>query len=174
MPIGASRAFSPVLEFFEHEKPTTILDIGVGSGAWGMLFREYSDIMNRRYTKDKWLARIDGVEGFLPYMNSAYDFYNEVYFMKIQDFEPPITYDFVYAGDIIEHLTDDEGLELINKFDKSTLVITTPHLWYVTEDDYMGNELERHKTLWDAERFERLGFKILCREYPVIAYRKPE
>jgi len=40
--------------------------VGVGSGKWGFMFREYTDIWNGRVMKNKWKSQIDGIEIFSP------------------------------------------------------------------------------------------------------------
>jgi len=67
------------------QNPISILDVGVGFGKWGHLFREYTDINEAendpaRYQRKKWRVRIDGIEGYAAYLTPMHRYlYNHLH-----------------------------------------------------------------------------------------------
>ena len=64
------------LDALGERQPLRILDVGVGFGKWGHLFREYTDINEAehdpaRYARENWRVQIDGIEGFGALVFSA-------------------------------------------------------------------------------------------------------
>ena len=69
MPSSRPNTIPAVVHLLRQIQPRSILDVGVGFGKWGHLFREYTDIHESendpaRYPKKNWHVRIDGIEGF--------------------------------------------------------------------------------------------------------------
>ena len=68
MPSSRPNTIPTVVHLLRQLKPQSILDVGVGFGKWGHLFREYTDIIEAehdpaRYQRKNWRIRIDGIEG---------------------------------------------------------------------------------------------------------------
>lgn len=97
--------------------PMSILDVGVGFGRWGILFREFLEIWESGKYKGNWERTIDGVEIFSDYITEYHKyFYDTLY---IEDAlkhlrETKKRYDLINCGDVIEHFLKNEGKELIN------------------------------------------------------------
>lgn len=74
-----------IIGVIQRLKPKSILDVGIGFGKWGYLFREYTDIIAaekcpKRYNKEGWSTQIDGIEGYSEYLYPAhYYIYNTIY-----------------------------------------------------------------------------------------------
>jgi len=136
--------------------------VGIGFGAKGMLFREFSDIWHNGFTKDKWRTIIDGVEIFADYITDLQRaIYDNIYIGDIMAIVDTLgSYDLVYAGDIIEHLKREDGLTLVEKLKgkAKTLIIATPKLVY-PQGEVWGNPYEAHKSQWEVQDFT--GAKIL-------------
>jgi len=172
MPIGNQQALTPVVNIFTQIQPKTVLDVGVGFGTWGLLFREYSDIMHERYEKKDWQIRVDGVEVWEPYITDVHrHLYSNIYLTDLRDFEPEITYDLVNMGDVIEHFTKEEGLALLEKIKgyAQNIVVCVPVGFYNPEHDPLGNPNEHHISSWDLNDFK--DWEIVS-ENPIIAWRK--
>ena len=95
---------------------TTILDLGAGCGT-------YSDLLKSKFTN------MDAVEIHQPYVDQ-YDLknkYNNVYNENALSFEFDY-YDIIILGDILEHIDEKEGIELIEKLYKkcNELIIGIP------------------------------------------------
>ena len=85
-----------VLEVIRQLNPGSVLDIGCGSGKYGVLTREYLPD-----------ARIDGIEGFTAYITDIHRVvYDNVYEVNAMEFVPKLDhgYDLAMMIDMFEHL----------------------------------------------------------------------
>jgi len=167
MPSSRPNTIPTVVHLIRQLRPSSILDVGVGFGKWGHLFREYTDIIESeselgRYAKQNWRVRIDGIEGFPDYITDMHRFlYNNLYIGNAIELLPSLpTYDVIFMGDIIEHFEKTEGLKFLGtalQKARRALIITTPR-HETGQEALCGNELERHRSLWapgDFRIFER-------------------
>jgi SAM-dependent methyltransferase len=164
MPSSRPISIPTVIHLLRQLKPQSILDVGIGFGKWGHLFREYTDILESendpaRYERKNWQIQIDGIEGFPAYVTDMHRFiYNEIHLGNACDLIPKLpSYDLIFLGDIIEHLEKKTGLQLLGqaleKAGKAVIVSTPKDETY--QEDLCGNELERHRSLWSARDFKR-------------------
>lgn len=162
MPSSRPNAIPVVVHLIKQLKPISILDIGIGFGKWGHLFREYTDILESqddpsRYRRENWKVRIDGIEGFPDYITDMHRYlYNEIMIGDVRSLATTIgAYDVVFLGDIIEHVTKEDGIQLIRTLLEKTnraIILSTPK--YETSQEALNeNELERHRSLWTAADF---------------------
>src|SRR5438445_2272431 len=85
MPSSRPNVIPTVIHLVQQLKPGSILDVGIGFGKWGHLFREYTDIREAeydpaRYQKQNWQVRIDGLEGHAAYITPMHRYlYNEIH-----------------------------------------------------------------------------------------------
>jgi len=163
MPSSFHGHISDVIDIYLKANPLTVLDVGVGYGKWGTLFREYGDVFKGRLKPEEWRVSIHGVEIFENYYNLNYDqSYTQVFFESIVDFlnkgHNIPEYDFIYAGDVIEHLDKKTALNVINKFKiiSKTLAISIPLTDRWPQGEIFGNEHEAHKSIWEEKDFTGL------------------
>lgn len=157
MPTSNFDKIPATIKAVEVFRPTSILDIGIGFGKYGSLFRERLDIANGNYKKEDWKIRIEGVEGFSSYRSPLWECYNKIHIGNILELADGLgNYDVITILDVIEHLSKEEGIGLIDKLLRKShgIVITTPISWYA-QDDWGGNELERHKSAWNKKDFKK-------------------
>ncbi|MDI6603122.1 MAG: class I SAM-dependent methyltransferase [Patescibacteria group bacterium] len=106
-----------------------------------------------------------GVEKFEPYLKESKEkkIHNQYIKADITKIEfKPKSFDAVIAIDVLEHLSKEEGYELLKRMEKwarKKIIIFTPN-GYVYQDDYDNNPLQEHKSGWNAEELKKLGFKI--------------
>lgn len=159
MPSSYHGHISEVLELYLKANPKTVLDVGVGFGKWGVLFREYGDIFRGRLKQTDWKTQIHGVEIFPEYSNCIYkEVYNEVYFIDIKELAPTIKhYDFIYAGDVIEHLEKDDAIQVILRLKKISkqFVLSIPLSDRWPQGEVFGNKYESHLSVWTEEELKR-------------------
>ncbi|MCI0745080.1 MAG: hypothetical protein L0Y58_06715, partial [Verrucomicrobia subdivision 3 bacterium] len=79
MPSSRPNTIPTVIHVVRQLKPASILDVGVGFGKWGHLFREYTDILEaehdpKRYQRRNWRVRIDGIEAHKAYLTPMHRF----------------------------------------------------------------------------------------------------
>ena len=169
MPSSRPHTIPVVIHLLRQLKPASILDVGVGFGKWGHLFREYTDIVAAerdppRYERSNWKVRIDGIEGHPAYLTPAHHYlYNQIHIGDALTILPALPrYDLVFMGDIIEHFEKEQGRELLRHAialaDKA-VVISTPKD-DTGQQDLCANPLERHRSLWSARDFRALGAAV--------------
>jgi len=106
-----------------------------------------------------------GVESFEPYLEKSKEkkIHNEYIKADIRkiDFGKK-SFDAIIALEVIEHLTKEEGYELIRKMEKwarKKIIISTPN-GYIWQNGYDNNPLQEHKSGWSVEELEKLGFRV--------------
>lgn len=106
-----------------------------------------------------------GVELFEPYLQESKKkgIHNQYIKADIRKVEfKPKSFDAILCSDVLEHLTKEEGYELIIKMEKwsrKKIIIITPN-GYLWQDDYDSNPLQEHKSGWSVEELERLGLNV--------------
>ncbi|MBI3853884.1 MAG: class I SAM-dependent methyltransferase [Verrucomicrobia bacterium] len=175
MPSSRPNTIPTVIHLIRQFNPKSILDVGVGFGKWGHLFREYTDINEAekdpaRYQRRNWRVRIDGIEGHADYLTPMHRYlYNNIFVgdaRALMKKLPP--YDLVFIGDVIEHFTKPAGFQLLRaalKKARKAVIVTTPK-YETWQEDLCGNELERHRSLWaakDFHQFDNATVKVIDR-----------
>ena len=164
MPSSRPNTIPTVIHLLRQLKPKSILDVGVGFGKWGHLFREYTDILEAehepaRYQRKNWRVRIDGIEGHAAYLTPMHRFlYDHIHVGDAARLLRKLPrYDLIFLGDIIEHFDKAAGLALLSDaFARATkaVIVSTPK-FETEQENLCGNELERHRSLWSAKDFQR-------------------
>jgi len=131
-----------------HEPGGKILDIGPGHGKYATLIREYIDPT----------AQIMGLEMWDPYIHDfrLTHLYDPVVHgdARIQTAQFYRQFDVVLMADVIEHMTIDEGMALIDKI-AGWIIISTPR-------DFFHNPAscpppEKHVSHWNAQSFRKMS-----------------
>lgn len=145
--------------------PASFLDIGVGFGKWGFLFREYTDIWNKRFVRAQWRSVLHGIEVYEPYITeNAHQraIYDEIFIGDATDVIDRLgPYDFIYAGDVLEHIEKQASVTLLRKLiakAKMTTVCSIPlgTDWLCTRN--WDNSHEDHVSSWDLQELREYGF----------------
>ncbi len=146
-------------------KPTTMLDIGKGFGKYAFLAHEYLGIpRDQRPDPTKTLAdqsqlTIDAVEIQPDYLwPHIPQLYRNVVVGDITEIYSQFSgYDVVLIADVIEHLTKDQGVEVLQHFvaDGSALVISTPKRFF--SQDVLQSEWEQHRSFWTPDDFRKIA-----------------
>lgn len=143
---GANKGW--VLEKIKEIKPSTILDVGTGSGILEEIIREnFGDSI-----------RIDGIEAWEPYVQeySLTDRYDNLYNVDARTWSN-WEYDLVMFGDVLEHMVESESAALWETVSKQAkyAIITIPIIHYPQGASF-GNPFEiHHEDHWDTERILR-------------------
>lgn len=108
-----------------------ILDVGPGCGAYGLML--------------KGERMIDAIEIFEEYITrfNLKDIYNNVYNQDIMTFGV-MYYDYIILGDVLEHLSVENALTLIDRINVSgnKCLVAVPYLYEQGESE--GNVYETH------------------------------
>jgi hypothetical protein len=184
MPSSRPNTIPTVIHLLKQLDPQSILDIGVGFGKWGHLFREYTDIQAAeaepdRYRRENWKIRIDGIEGYPGYLTEMHRYlYNDLHTGEaLSVLRGLAEYDLVFLGDIIEHFEKEAGWQLLREavaHARKAVIVSTPK-YDTAQPDLCGNELERHRSVWkekDFRQFEGAVVKTIDRATLLVAIVK--
>jgi len=166
MPSSRPAAIPAIISLLRQIRPGSILDVGIGFGKWGILFREYTDILASeaepaRYHRAGWKVVIDGIEGFPRYIGPHQQYiYNNIFIGDAMAVMKGLkAYDFIFVGDVIEHFQKADGAAFIEEALKHAnryIILSTP-----AHETHQGalceNVLETHRSLWCERDFVRLG-----------------
>lgn len=135
---------------FSHEIKN-VLDIGVGQGTYHRMFtkKKFGNLLGNSH----WT----GIEAWAPYiekynLNSTYDLIINEDIRKI-NFDNFKTIDLTFAGDVLEHMTKEEAINVVNKILQKSkkLIISIPIVHY-PQDEIEDNPYEIHvKDDWSHE-----------------------
>ena len=159
MPISRPDPLPRLLNFIWEKDPKSILDIGIGFGAMGVLFRQICDIRWGRV--QHWETIIHGIEIHDKYLNPIWQYaYNLVRIGEAIEQLPTMDkdYDLVFLGDVLEHLEKDRAKKLLDmciEKAKKWVIITTPAEFHSNEEEArrFGNPYEEHKCLLEDKDF---------------------
>ena len=143
-----------------------ILDVGAGCGTYRKLLPNLGT---------HWTA----VEVWEPYIREygLNSMYNEVIIEDVRkiDFAK---YDIAFVGDVLEHMTELEAINLVTKLKECarTIVVSIP-LGYYPQDEYAGNPYEKHiEDHWTHDRvlsaFGKPWAHTIDKEIGIYVYRK--
>jgi len=132
-------------EKIKEINPSTVLDVGAGQGV-------YLDLIRRDLGKN---VKVVAVEVWQPYidqfnLNARYNKVISDDIRNIEDFE----YDLVIFGDILEHMSEKEALEIWDKVSNQAkyAIISIPIVHY-HQDAINDNPYEIHvEEDWNTER----------------------
>lgn len=128
-----------ISEFYTEVK--TVVDLGVGNGTYHRFFSQKSDLLRQ----SKWI----GVEIWQPYINdfnltSVYD-HIEKEDIRLVDYRKFGNIDLVFAGDVLEHMTKEEAVSLVeNLFNNAKRIIISIPIVHYPQDEVEGNPFEKH------------------------------
>lgn len=159
MPLSNPEHIPTVLHYLQACKPARVLDVGVGTGSYGLLARQCLDIGHGRVQQDQWQVRIEGVEIFPAYENPVWSYaYDQVHLGDIRTLLPALgSFDVVLCNDVLEHFPRAEARQLVHRLLErgKVLIATTPNRDY-PQGAWGGNEAETHHCLLDRRDFHGL------------------
>lgn len=169
MPVSAPYAIPVIANVVRQLNPRSILDVGVGFGKYGVLFREYVDVWSATRASDTkrggWRMRLEGIEVFADYISPLHEYiYDRVHIGEAESVIDRLgQYDLIFMGDVLEHFPRDAGRRMIQRLYEHAdrcVLLTYPHD-AKKRDGILGNPAEAHLSTWSREDFA---------EYPKVAY----
>ena len=165
-------------------RPASVLDVGVGFGKYGFVFREYLDIWDMQdvhgYDKARWKTRIEGIEATREYLTPLHDYiYDKIHIGDAMSLMDSLgQYDVIVMGDVLEHFDKAVGRALLDKLyarAKKCLLLTFPE-HCSTNHDRLGNPYEAHRSSWgrkDFRFFTQVQYKLLDGYTALVAVTRP-
>jgi hypothetical protein len=134
--------------------PASLLDVGCGAN---------SPI--GRFSRP--LPRTFGVDLFAPAVETSraagiHDDYRVMDVRRIGETFAPGAFEVAVAFDLIEHLTKDDGRDLLGAMERVAsrrVVVLTPN-GFLPQDAYDSNELQAHRSGWSPGDFRALGYSV--------------
>jgi SAM-dependent methyltransferase len=171
MPTSQIHQIPHIVSLVQQIRPGSVLDLGLGFGKYGFLLREYLDVsaaiglLPQSVTGGAPKVVIDGVEAFPSYVRelqrNIYDNIVEATALDACRRLPAASYDCCLLIDVLEHLTAEDGLELLGQIRRiaRAAVISTPKR-FDAQGELCGNSMEKHLSLWTRRQLATAGFDV--------------
>lgn len=176
-----------IVEYMRKVKPNTVLDLGVGFGKIGWLVREYLEAWNDRVLKNQWSINLIGIEIFEDYHKDGLQrlLYDDIIYediLNIIEIFPIVNrIDLICAIDVIEHLTKDSAMCLLEEIKDigNNILLSIPIGKRWLRKSYGQNPYEAHLSSWEIVELEDIGYKTIHhykipdgREMGIFCYEK--
>jgi SAM-dependent methyltransferase len=165
MALGSSslRYVDIVIQTVLAMNPRSVLDLGMGTGKYGILLREQHDLAQSHWGKHDWRLRLVGVEAYGPYVGTVQRaVYDDVVIADVRDYlaSAEERFDVALALDVLEHFTPQGGRDFTKAVLEAAdvMVVLTPRGFY-RQDDH-ENTLERHLSWWPPKALKRLASSV--------------
>lgn len=167
MPIGCVSVVPDIIAILSGKspKPQKILDAGIGFGFYGAAIRQWLDSGVKPFR-----TYLLGIEGFSQYRSPCWDLYNYIHTITIQEYltselSAKDRFDAILLNDVLEHFDKGEGRDILLKLTQKLLpggllIVSTPAV-FMEQGAAHGNDLEVHRSFWEADDLKQLGFKII-------------
>lgn len=147
----------------------SILDIGPGFGKYGVLCREYFDLIPTwiekklsGFDRNNWQIRIDCIEPFEPYITPLHKYiYDNIYVGKAEELLSELdNYDLILMIGVLEHLEKADGLKLLKECSTKAkaIVLVTPD-GSSRQKPGWNNPYEEHRATWYMADLVEAGFE---------------
>lgn len=154
---------SLLMEIIMATRPTSVLDIGVGRGKYGVLCREYLDDLVNPGSR----SRIDGIEAFPGYLTPLHSHvYDKIYLGDATAILPNLDrkYDVALLIDVFEHFDRAQGAQVVALLERvsGSVLISVPAEWW-PQGPSGGNVFQTHRAHYSWKDFKALGFTQVWR-----------
>ncbi len=112
----------------------------------------------------KYTVGIDAFPAAIEQSRAAtiHDEYHLMNALDIGERFAPRSFECVLAADVIEHLSELEGLHLIQQMEaiaRNKVIICTPN-GFLAQREHSDNPLQRHRSGWTIEKMKKLGYRV--------------
>ncbi len=173
MPTSHRYQLNEIVDLIMRVNPQTMLDVGVGFGKYGVLAREYLELLDGRKQYHDWQRRIEGMEVFADYITPLHHYiYDHVYIGDAAELLPEMksSYDLVLLIDVLEHFTREQGTAVLYSCLRigRNVIVSTPRQFFRQEG--FGNPYEQHHSHWQQTDLAVFGphcfipndFSLIC------------
>jgi len=160
MPKSSKEGKDIILQWVKELPLETILDIGAGSGTYKKMF-----LKNKIHPTSLWTA----IEAWEPYIAefNLLSLYNKVVNVDVREcnFEALGNFDITFMGDVLEHITKDEAIALVDSVMSVSkyAVISIPIIHWPQGESH-GNPFEVHvKDDWSDDEVKSAFSKYITK-----------
>ena len=153
------------VELLRQISPSSVLDVGVGFGRWGMLCREFLDVWSGRVFRKDWKIRVEGIEIFPKNIDQYHSyFYDKIHIADAFEFIPSSStgeFDVIIMGDVLEHFDKYKAVTLLNASIARSrhVLLNIPIGTEWPQGTEYGNEFETHRSVWTTEELDAFPVK---------------
>lgn len=157
MPTSDQQGKDVALDWYRMIRPSTVVDIGAGSGTYARLIRG-QDLQACAH----WTA----IEAWEPYIHKygLETLYDQVLIGDVRHLAwPTFRADLVIAGDVLEHMTREQATTVLRRIKQAAanLIVSVPVL-HLAQGVVNGNPYETHVDHWTPQAMAaELGVGIL-------------
>lgn len=148
MPYSSEEGKAYALKQIRGLSPSTILDVGAGSGTYGRMIRD----------SVPGVKALDAVEIWEPYVEqfNLHDIYDLIFLRDIREFAGKMPeYDLIIMGDVLEHLSNKDAIDVMAKLRaKSKHVLLSLPIIVWEQGAVDGNRHEAHLYHWTHDEVE--------------------
>lgn len=177
MPSSDPSNISEIIKIVYSIKPNAILDVGIGTGKYGLLFRDYLDghwAGNAFHDKTTWKLNLIGIEIFPQYITPVHEYiYTDIWIGDAYELLTKVSnqncFDLVFLGDVLEHFEKEQGRLLLRAIRNHWLrpsghiLISTPNFKTQINNPscaIFGNTHEVHKCRWYPDDFKEFNLRM--------------
>ncbi len=163
MPGSRYEQIETIVDLMVRLQPRSVLDVGIGNGLYGLLTRQYVG-GSGPFAGDG--LRVDGIEIFEGYLTDVQrTIYDEIRVGDALDILPSIpsgSYDLALGLDVIEHLPDPRGMDLLRQLRRvaAHCILTSPRGEF-PQGALFGNVHETHVSKWPPARMRAAGAALV-------------
>jgi hypothetical protein len=169
MPVSANTYDDLIKQIVLMLKPSTFLDIGPGAGKYGSLVKEISI----EGSFNCYMTAIEYDQSYIKEYNLEllYQDVKNIDARQLSNLPKAIDVDLCIMGDVLEHLPQSDGLNLLNYLkyrSKRTLLIIPLDL---LQEEWNGHSQEAHISNWYPKDFENIhGASLICKRFGGIDF----
>lgn len=166
MPSSWPSQISPILNLIVAAAPRSVLDIGPGFGKYGVLCREYLEVIPGMAPEAPYppprRVTIDCIEICPEYLSPIHGYvYDNVYIghaLNILRRLADRSYNLALLIDVLEHFSSEQAVQLMDQVIRvaQTALVATPTT-DIPQAAVFGNEHERHRSHWNRRSLKRLA-----------------
>ena len=174
MPSSRFEVIPIVLQWVTNLQPKSIIDLGIGFGKYGVLFREYLDVWKVDKPYNERVLNLIGVEAFAEYDNPIWETYDKVYVKNVLDIIDELPeVDLLFLGDVIEHFTKEDGKRLLEQLKYKYAIIVTP-LKVSSQTEVYDNPYEKHISSWSKDDFPDAEIYLINNQQVIVYAKSPQ
>lgn len=148
-----------VMQTIQGIDPKSVLDVGIGTGQWGFLVRNYHDLRYGHFDRSQWSTYILGLEGCEKYRNPGWDLYNHVQIGEaaaaIEEMIGEYEFDVAVMIEVLEHFDKAKGVQVLKNLAQISKNIIFSYA-NMEQGAAYGNEYEIHRSTWTDDEIKAI------------------